>query len=139
MATGVLYRHSRKCIKLKRQNDCGNTCNSSDTPWEAWVWARRDNKKIYERFRTHAEARGWRTDAAKLVKDKKLRAPTATTLRAEIEEWFAGAREGRILSKRNEPYKPAVLRNYWISLGSACCRNSAIESSRTSTVPIWSG
>jgi integrase len=116
MATGVLYRHSRECIKRKRQNDCGNKCNGSDTPWEAWVWSKRDSKKIYERFRTHAEAKGWRTDASKLVKDKKLRAPSSKTLRQEVDEWLAGARDGRIQNRRKQRYKPSVLRLYETTL-----------------------
>lgn len=111
--TGVLYRHSRECVDRER---CGNSCNSSDEPWEAWVYSKRDKKKIRQRFATHAAAKGWRTDAQKAVKDKKLRAPTSRTLRQEVDEWLAGARQGRILNKREQPYKPAVLRNYEIAL-----------------------
>ena len=116
MATGVLYRHSRECIKSKRQDECGNRCNNSDAPWQAWVWSKRDGEKIYKRFRTHAEARGWRTDAAKLVKDKKLRAPSTKTLRQEVDEWLAGARDGSIQNRRKERYKPSVLRLYETTL-----------------------
>lgn len=52
----------------------------------------------------------------KLVKDRRLRAPTNVTLREEVEAFLAGVREGRILNKREEPYKPAVVRNYELSL-----------------------
>jgi integrase len=114
--TGVLYRHSRECIAQGRQATCSNGCNSSDTPWQAEVYSKRDRKKIRKRFATQAAAKGWRIDALKAVTDKKLRAPTSRTLHAEVNEWLAGAREGRILSKRNEPYKPAVLRNYELAL-----------------------
>jgi integrase len=106
---GVLYRHSRECHNSDR---CGNRCNESDTPWEAWVYSKRDKKKIRRRCRTQAEAKGWRIDAMKAVKDKRLRAPSSKTLRKEVDEWLAGARDGRILNKRNEPYKPAVIRGY---------------------------
>ena len=41
----------------------------------------------------------------------------AETLGQEVDEWLAGAREGRILNKREQPYKPAVIRNYEIALG----------------------
>jgi integrase len=110
---GVVYRHSRECTEHDR---CGNRCNSSDTPWEAWVYSKRDKKKIRRRFATHAAAKGWRTDALKAVKDKKLRAPTSKTLRQEVDEWLAGAREGRILTRQKQRYKPAVLRLYKTSL-----------------------
>jgi len=46
------------------------------------------------------------------VKDKKLRAPTRKTLREEVDAWLAGAREGRILNRHKQQYKPAVLRLY---------------------------
>jgi integrase len=113
-STGITYMHSREC----ENHDCGKKCNSSDTPWRAWVYSKRDKKKIRRRFATHSAARGWRTDALKAVKDKKLRAPTSRTLRAECEEWLAGAREGRILTRGAKPrrYKPSVLRLYESSL-----------------------
>ena len=50
------------------------------------------------------------------MKDRKLRAPTLRTLRQEVEEWLDGARAGRILSKREQPYKPGVVRNYELAL-----------------------
>jgi integrase len=111
---GVLYRHSRECIAQGRQ--CRNRCNSSDTPWQAEVYSRRDRKKIRKRFETQAAAKGWRIDALKAVKDKTLRAPSPKSLRQEVDEWLADAKAGRILSKRKEPYKPAVLRNYELAL-----------------------
>jgi integrase len=120
-APGVVYRHSRECIAQGRQAHCANKCNSSDTPWEAWVYSRRDGRKIRssefgQRFATQAAAKGWRIDALKAVRDKRLRAPSSRTLRQEVDEWLAGAREGRILNKREQPYKPAVLRNYELAL-----------------------
>jgi integrase len=84
--------------------------------YEAWIWSPRDSRKIRRSFPTLAAAKGWRTDAQKAVKDKKLRAPTSRTLRQEVEEWLDGAREGRILNRRKQRYKPAVVRIYGISL-----------------------
>jgi integrase len=110
---GVLYRHSRDCADRDR---CSNRCNPSDTPWEAWVYSKRDGKKIRKRFATQAAARGWRIDALKAVKDKRLRAPSSKTLRQEVEEWLASVLEGRILNKRNQRYKPSVIRGYETAL-----------------------
>jgi integrase len=80
------------------------------------VFSKRDGKKIRRSFPTQAAARGWRTDALKQVKDKRLRAPSPRTLQQEVDDWLAGVREGRILNKREQPYKPAVIRNYELAL-----------------------
>jgi integrase len=107
---GIRVRHGRSCRSGK-----GGRCNCEPT-YEAWVWSNRDKKKIRRSFPTASAARGWRTDASKLVRDKKLRAPTSRTLRQEVDEWLAGARDGRILNKRAERYKPSVVRNYETAL-----------------------
>src|SRR5262245_40640049 len=107
---GIRVRHARLCRSRE-----GGRCNCEPT-FEAWVWSKRDKKKIRRSFPTAAAARSWRTDAAKLVKDKRLRAPTSKTLRQEVDEWLTGAREGRILNKRERPYKPSVLRSYEAAL-----------------------
>jgi integrase len=50
------------------------------------------------------------------VKDRRLRAPSQRTLQQEVDDWLAGVREGRILNKREQPYKPSVIRNYELAL-----------------------
>jgi integrase len=104
--TGIRTRHSRTCRTRE-----GGTCNC-DPSYEAWVYSKRDAKKLRKTFPTAAAARGWRTDAAKAVKDRQLRATSSRTLRAEVEDFLAGARDGSILSRRERPYKPAVVREY---------------------------
>jgi integrase len=109
-AQGIRTRHSRTCASRS-----GARCNCEPS-FEAWVYSKRDGKKIRRTFPTQAAARGWRVDALKAVKDRRLRAPTSRTLREEVEDWLAGVREGRILNKREQPYKPAVIRNYEAAL-----------------------
>jgi integrase len=112
-STGIRTRHSRTC-----NTRTGGGCNCEPT-YEAFVYSRRDGRKIRRSFSgkgAFAAAKGWRTDALKQVKDKRLRAPSPRTLRQEADEWLAGAREGRIMNKRERPYKPAVLRNYETAL-----------------------
>jgi len=107
---GIVTRHSRGC-----QTRHDGRCNCTPA-YEAWVYSKREGKKIRRSFPTLAAARSWRTDALKQVKDRRLRAPSPRTLREEVDEWLDGARAGRILNKRERPYKPAVLRNYEAAL-----------------------
>lgn len=122
---GVLYIHSRECGDHDR---CAKTCNPSPTPWQAWVFDSKHvhpatgkrGKKIRQRFATHAAAKGWRSDATRDVRHQLIRATdratTQRTLREEVAEWLKGAEAGEILNKREEQYKPSVLRNYELSL-----------------------
>jgi integrase len=110
---GIRVRHSRACASRS-----GARCNCDPT-YEAWVHSKRDRKKIRRSFAGKgalAAAKGWRTDALKAVKDRRLRAPSSKTLQQEVVEWLAGAREGRILNRRKARYKPAVIRIYEIAL-----------------------
>jgi integrase len=110
MATGIRTRHGRTCKTLE-----GGRCNCSPS-YEAWVYSKRDGKKIRKSFPTMAAAKGWRREAGKLVADKKLRAPTSQTLKQAADEWLELARRGAVFARTKEPYKPAVLRNYEASL-----------------------
>jgi integrase len=105
-STGIRTRHSRTCKTRE-----GGRCNCTPT-YEAWVYSKRDGKKIRKSFPTQAAAKGWRRDAAKDVADKKLRAPTSKTLEQEWTEWLEGARAGNIRKRNGDRYKPAVLREY---------------------------
>jgi integrase len=107
---GIRTRHSRTCRTV-----AGGGCNCEPT-YEAWVYSKRDDKKIRKSFPTLAAAKGWRTDAAKQVQDRRLRATSSRTLRQEVDEWLSGARSGEIRNRREQPYKPAVIRNYELAL-----------------------
>jgi integrase len=110
---GIRVRHSRTC-----KIHSGGNCNCEPSI-EAWVYSKRDGKKIRKTFTGRGAmtaAKGWRVDATKLVKDKRLRAPTSRTLQQEVDDWLAGVREGRILNKREQSYKPAAIRNYELAL-----------------------
>jgi integrase len=110
---GIRTRHSRTC-----NIGDGGRCNCTPSV-EAFVYSKRDGKKIRKTFSGKgalSEAKGWRTDALKAVKDKKLRAPTSQTLGQAVEEWLELARQGAVLARTKEPYKPAVLREYERSL-----------------------
>ena len=75
-AQGIRTRHSRTCASRT-----GTRCNCKPT-YEAWVYSKRDRKKIRKSFPTLSAAKGWRVDALKEVKDKRLRAPSSKTFAA---------------------------------------------------------
>jgi hypothetical protein len=57
--------------------------------YEAWVYSRRDKKKIRRTFPTFAAAKAWRTDASRDVRRGTMRATTPATLRAAWTAWLA--------------------------------------------------
>jgi integrase len=102
MATGVRQRHGRAC----------NAKGRCKCPYEAFVYSRRDGKKIRKAFPTYGAARAWREDANKAVRERKLRAPTTITLEQAATAWLDGAREGLIRPRSGTPYKPSAIRTY---------------------------
>jgi integrase len=80
--------------------------------YEAWVYSKRDGKKIRKTFPSMAAAKTWRRDAGKLIADKKLRAPSTKTLRQAVDEFLEAARKGEVRNKRKQVFKPATIRQY---------------------------
>jgi hypothetical protein len=87
--TGIRTRHSRSC----KTRD-GGACNCSPS-YEAFVFSKRDGKKIRRSFPGVAAARGWRIDAA----------PGGGGV-------ARGRGPRRVPQRAEQPYEPAVLRNY---------------------------
>jgi integrase len=106
MAAGIRQRHGRAC----------NAKGRCKCPYEAFVYSKRDEKKIRKTFPTAAAAKAWRDDASAAVRKRTLRASTSTTLRQAAEAWLAGAREGLIRNRKGDPYKPATIRAYELAL-----------------------
>jgi len=102
MAAGVRQRHRRGCSRKGR-------CKC---PWEAFVFSRRDNKKIRKTFATQAHARRWRDDAKLQVRNNAMRASTPTTVAQAAQTWLEGARRGVIRNRDGDPYKPSAIRSY---------------------------
>jgi hypothetical protein len=98
--TGIRQRHGRAC---KRASGC-------KCPWEAFVYSKRDHKKIRKTFSSKAAAAAWRNDASTAVRKKLLRAPTSTTVKQASDAWLDGAREGLIRTRSGDPYKPGAIR-----------------------------
>jgi len=104
--TGIRQRHGRGC---RAQVRCA-------CPWEAFVYSKRDGKKIRRTFPTKAAAVIWRNDASTAVRKKVLRAPTSITLEQATQEWLDGARKGLIRNRSGDTYKPSAIRAYEAAL-----------------------
>jgi integrase len=102
MATGITKKHSRKCSRTGR----------CDCPYEAWVWSKRDEKKIRKTFAREREAIRWRSEAMTALDTGKLRAPKPTTIEQAWQTWHEGARAGAIRNRSGDAYKPSSLRAY---------------------------
>jgi integrase len=102
MAAGIRQRHGRAC-KAKGRCRC---------PYEAFVYSKRDGRKIRKTFAKESEAKAWRADASVAVRKRTMRAPTSTTLAQAAEAWLQGAREGLIRNRSGDPYKPSAIRGY---------------------------
>jgi hypothetical protein len=106
MATGITKRHSRRCRSRE-----GGSC-SCDPTYEAWVYSKRDGKKISKKFGREAEAKSWRRDADTALSKGALRAPKPITVDQAWEEWYEGAKDDTIRNRSGDAYKPSALRSY---------------------------
>jgi integrase len=106
MPAGIQIRHSRKC----RQHQ-GARCNCKPG-YRAFVFSKRDGKRITKTFDSIAAAKSWRQDAGVALRQGRMRAPSTTTLREAATGWLEGARGGAIRNRGGDPYKPAVIRGY---------------------------
>ena len=107
---GIRARHARAC----RSHDDGRCgCRPS---WEAFVYLKREDRKLRKTFPTLAAAKAWRADALSASSRGRLRAPTTLTVRQAADELLAGMRDGAIPTRSGGRYKPAAIRGYERSL-----------------------
>lgn len=106
MAEGIRKRHSRGC----RSRD-GGRCNCN-AGFEAWVFSKRDGKKIRKTFSREAEAKSWRVVALNALARGGLRVAKPTTVQEAWEAWYEGANAGTVTNRSGDPYKPSALRSY---------------------------
>lgn len=109
MAEGIRARHTRKCRSLAANG--GGRCNC-DPGWEAWVYLKREDRKLRKTFPTQAAAKAWRADAVSASTRGQLRSPTNLTVHAAADELLAGMRDGSIPTRSGGGYKPSVTRSY---------------------------
>ena len=103
---GIRARHTRSC----RSHD-GAACSCRPS-WEAFVFLRREGRKLRKTFPTQAAAKAWRAEAITAANRGKLRAPAKTTLEESASAFIDGARAGTIPTRSGRRYKPATIRGY---------------------------
>jgi integrase len=108
MAEGIRKRHSKGC-GAREGRRC--TCNAG---YEAWVFSKRDGKKIRKTFRRELEAKSWRAEALTAVKKGAFaRTPRDNrTLSEALAEFVAGMASGEVRPRGRERYKPNTIRSY---------------------------
>jgi integrase len=106
MAEGIRKRHSKGCASRE-----GSRCNCN-AGYEAWVFSKREGKKIRRTFGRRAEAKSWRTDALRALSRGEIRATKSKTIGEAWADWYAGAKSGAITNRSGDPYKPSALRSY---------------------------
>jgi integrase len=106
MAEGIRKRHSKGCSARN-----GGRCNCN-AGYEAWVFSKRDGKKIRRTFSREAEAKTWRADALGALARGGLRARKPITLEQAWKAWHEGARRGAVTNRSGDPYKRSALRSY---------------------------
>ena len=106
MAEGIRKRHSAECPAHS-----GKRCRCKGG-FEAWVYSKREKKKIRRTFPSEGEAKTWRADAITAVARGGLRSPRPTTVEEAWEAWFAKAKVGAVTTRSGDPYKASALRSY---------------------------
>lgn len=83
------------------------------TSYRGHVWSARDQRRIRGPwFPAVAQARHWRLDTLAGLRAGTVRPPVATTLHEAAAEFIDGARDGRVLNRKGERYRPSVIRDY---------------------------
>jgi integrase len=91
------------------------SAKTGKTSFEAWVWSKRDNRKIRKTFSRLDEAKRWRTDETLALRTQATHAKTAPglpTIRAASEKFIADAEAGIARKKGKTTYKPSTVRGY---------------------------
>jgi integrase len=108
MAEGIRRRHSKGCASRH-----GKRCNCN-AGYEAWVFAKRQGKKIRRTFPRKAEARSWRSEAITALGKGRLASASSDrrTLYEALVAFVAGMKTGEVRPRGRQRYKPNTARSY---------------------------
>lgn len=110
MPEGITPRHKRHCASRN-----GAACNC-EVSYQAQVFDRISGKRKSRSFPTLAAARGWRHDAAGALRRGELVLGRVDTVAEAWAEWEKAAKDGLILNRGGERFKPSTLRGYSTSM-----------------------
>jgi integrase len=105
LPTGIRERHARGCASPA--GAC--TCRRS---YEAWVYLKREDRKVRRTFARLADAKAWRSDASSAARQHKLRGPSRLTVAEYAGRFLAGVRDGSIPNRSGDRYAPSSIRGY---------------------------
>lgn len=103
---GIEVRHRKRCASL-----AGGRCDCRPT-YRAVVFDRRTRRKIQRSFASEAAARRWREDARVDLRRGELAGGVPITVRAAGDALIAGMRQGSVLNRSGDRYKPKTIRGY---------------------------
>jgi integrase len=118
---GIVERHGEGC----RSHD-GGRCNCA-VRYEAWIHDKRaeikdadgnviaHGKKVRKSFAGPGAlqaAKDWRDEGKGAVRVGTLKATSSVTLEAAGLVWIEGARDGTVLTRSGDRYKPSAIRGY---------------------------
>lgn len=107
LPTGIRERHARGCGSRTTGAAC--SCRPS---YEAWVYLKREDRKVRRTFDRLSDAKAWRQDAAGAARRNKLRGPSRLTLCEAADAFLAGIRDGSIPNRSGDRYAPSSIRGY---------------------------
>jgi integrase len=108
MAEGIRKRHSKGCATRS-----GKRCNCN-AGYEAWVFSKRDGRKIRKTFRQRSEAKSWRGEAVAALSKGRLASASSErrSLYEVLVEFVAGMKSGEVRPRGRQSYKPNTVRSY---------------------------
>ncbi len=129
MSEGIQTRHRRTCA-----TNNGSRCNCRPG-YRAIVFDRRSGSRVTRTFPTLAEARRWRNDTYRELEAGLRTASRGRTVIEAAEQLIDGMREGVVLTRSGDPYKPSAIRAYETARSAATSSPpSAQPASATSAV-----
>jgi integrase len=108
---GIEVRHQTRC----RTHTGGQRCNCNPS-YRAVAYDARQARKLAETFHSLAQAKAWRSDASRAIRQGRLRASRPQTLREAAEAFIEGTESGAITNRQGRPYKRSTARSYSVAI-----------------------
>jgi integrase len=108
---GIDVVHQRHCPAKPKGSTARCKCQPS---YRVQVWDPRAGKLQRKTLRVKAEAISWRDDLRVAVRSGTVRPQSRTTCQQAADVLVAGMRDGTVLTRSGERYKPSAVRGYEI-------------------------